>query len=123
MFQIFLPKAHSFTRLVILHYHEMASHRGYPYVLTLVQRRYWNICGSAGALGKQLMVDLPVARLAIENRTFTYTVVDYFGHFEVKQGRTVLNAGGSTFYLSHYASCAPQSCALAYHLLLYTVLY
>ena len=40
MHQIFLPKAHPFMRLLILHYHGMVGLGGYPHALALVQRRF-----------------------------------------------------------------------------------
>lgn len=111
---VILPKRSHVTTLVIRHVHERLAHSGRNHVIATVREKYWVIAAnsavrrvisdcvpcrrSRGALNHQLMSDLPSARTNTElEPPFTYTGVDLFGPFTVKEGRKVMKRYGVVF--------------------------
>ena len=111
--QIILPKDHHVSNLVIRHIHQLVGHQGRNHVLAELRQKYWII--NAGSLirsmlrrcvqcrkyvartGKQKMADLPSHRLHPDEGAFTRTGLDYFGPFEIKQGRVLKKRYGVMF--------------------------
>ena len=108
-----LPSDWHFTELVIRQYHCEVGHSGINHTWSAIRQRYWILKGGAAVrrtigqctnckkrnapVGKQLMADLPSARLQIDQPPFSHVGVDYFGPFQVKQGRALVKRYGCVF--------------------------
>ena len=101
---VILPRKGHLTKLLIRHVHVKVRHGGRGMTLNeLRSQGFWIVGGNSavrqvifecvtcrrlrGAVGEQKMADLPKARTE-EAPPFTYTAVDYFGPWYVKQGRS-----------------------------------
>ena len=98
--QIILSPKHSISSLIVKHIHDINLHVGREHTLSLVRESYW--ITSATCLTRKVlhdclyckrqrikphapyMSDLPKERLAIGEKPFTYTGIDYFGPITVK---------------------------------------
>ena len=110
---IILPSSHHVTRLLIEDHHCLMGHSGMASTWTSLRQRFWIIKGAAtvrkisrkclfcrkrnASPGKQIMADLPEGRLSVNNPVFYVTGVDYFGSFEIKQGRSYVKRYGCLF--------------------------
>ena len=110
---IILPSSHHVTRLLIENHHRAMGHSGMTITWTSLRQKYWVIKGAEAvrkvlgkclfcrkrnaSVGKQLMADLPEGRLSTNNPPFYITGVDYFGPFEIKQGRSLVKRYGCLF--------------------------
>lgn len=110
---IILPRKSHVTRLIIRHFHERSRHQGRSITTNEIRSNgYWIIgCSSAvyslisrcvkcrkrrSQTLDQKMSDLPADRLAAE-APFTYSGVDFFGPFYIKEGRKELKRYGVLF--------------------------
>ena len=100
---LILPPKHSYTQLLIKHFHEQALHCGQETVLNQLRQKYWILDGRAAVRAawsrcsicrlnrakpvQPQMGPLPACRLGIRERPFTYTGVDYFGPMTVSNKR------------------------------------
>ena len=108
-----LPKSHHVVTLIVNYYHHVSGHSGVEHTLSLIRERYWIVNGRAtvkNIIGKcyscrkrqspvsqQKMADLPHDSVTPSKPPFTYTGVDCFGPFEVKQGRSTVKRYGVLF--------------------------
>ncbi len=99
---ILLPPKHHVTRIIIQHIHKSLAHAGRNHVLAHLRETYWVIHANSAVRNvlckcvtcrkaknpvvEQKMADLPQERCT-EAPPFTYTGVDLFGPFVIKQGR------------------------------------
>ncbi len=99
---VILPKDSHVTHLIIQETHNKLAHAGRNHVLAKLRETYWVIHGNATVrkmiakcvtcrrlrmpVSGQKMADLPPERCS-DAPPFTYTGVDLFGPFVVKQGR------------------------------------
>ncbi|XP_013386926.1 uncharacterized protein LOC106156278 [Lingula anatina] len=115
---VILPKHHHVTNLIIDHYHTRCGHSGSGITLNEVRASgYWIISGRA-KIGSyiwkcvtcrklransqsQKMSDLPADRLE-PAPPFTYSAVDFFGPFYVKEGRKQMKRYGAMFSVDQY---------------------
>ena len=98
-----LPKKSHVTELIICHFHQKVAHQGRGMTHNSIRSSgFWIIGGSSvvsshiskcvrcrktrGVLQNQRMADLPEDRLE-PSPPFTYSAVDYFGPWLVKEGR------------------------------------
>ena len=98
-----LPRRGHITELIICHFHQKVAHQGRRMTHNSIRSSgFWIISGSSvvsnhiskcvkcrkirGSLQKQRMADLPGDRLE-PSPPFTYSAVDYFGPWLVKEGR------------------------------------
>ena len=111
--QWIIPKDHHVAKLIIQHAHQTCNHQGRNQTLSALRQRYWipragvtvkavvkkcTICRRHEAkMGSQKMADLPASRVSPGNPPFTFTGVDYFGPFEIKQGRSMKKRYGVIF--------------------------
>ena len=110
---LILPKRHHITQLIIRDCHEKTQHQGRGLTVNEIRARgYWIIgCSSTvshfiskcvlcrrlrGNTQKQKMADLPFDR-TVEAPPFTYSAVDLFGPFYIKEGRKNLKRYGVLF--------------------------
>ena len=110
---VILPKIGHITNLIIDHYHRYVQHSGRSTTLNEIRAHgYWIIQGRTaitahlrkcvlckklrGRAVGQKMSDLPVDRLE-PAPPFTYSAVDYFGPFYVKEGRSQKKRWGCLF--------------------------
>ena len=94
--------------LIIQDYHQNVGHMGQETVLTSLSSKYWIIkersavrrnlrqCGSCKRR-KAIYQDLPSDRLTPEKPPFSQIGVDFFGPFEVDQGRSIVKQYGCIF--------------------------
>lgn len=109
---IILPRKSHVTNLIIRHAHERLAHAGRGHTLAKLREKYW-IPGANAAVRhliancvpcrryrapvvEQKMADLPKDRVT-SAPPFTYTGVDYFGPYVVKEGRKELKRYGCLF--------------------------
>lgn len=108
-----LSKDHHASMLILRHIHEQTGHGGRNYSLSKLRERYWITHANAAArkllsscvfckrhrakLCEQKMADLPKERTTPDLPPFTNVGVDYFGPFEVKQGRSNVKRYGVVF--------------------------
>ena len=110
---LILPKRGHVTDLVIRHHHAKSHHQGRGITHASIRSSgVWIISGNSavghhiskcvkcrryrGAPQAQKMADLPADRVE-ENPPFTYSAVDYFGPFYIKEGRRELKRYGVLF--------------------------
>ena len=107
-----LPRKSHVTTLLIRHAHKRLGHAGRSHVIANLRERYWIIKVNAavrhvlskcvfcrrnhGKPGEQKMADLPRDRIS-PAPPFTYTGVDYFGPFLIKEGRKEVKRYGALF--------------------------
>ena len=101
-----LPEKSTYTRFVVMHYHERALHAGVSQTLALVRSEYWipsgrTVVGSVlhrcvkcqkykGAAYKlPLMAQLPMERVT-ESQAFAYVGIDFFGPLQAKACKKTL---------------------------------
>ena len=110
---VILPKDSRFTELVIQHSHHLLGHAGASHTWANIRSRYWIVKGGAAVrhcigncllckrrnspVGKQFMADLPTSRLQVDKPPFSHVGVDYFGPFQVKQGRSLVKRYACVF--------------------------
>ena len=108
-----LPKDHHVTGLIIRHTHQMCNHQGKNHIMSELQQKFWIIQGGAAVrnilkkcvvcrkhhtkTANQKMAHLPASRVTPCEPPFANTGMDYFGPFEIKQGRTVRKRYGVIF--------------------------
>ncbi|XP_046341271.2 uncharacterized protein LOC124122193 [Haliotis rufescens] len=108
-----LPRDSHVTTLIVRHYHEVCGHSGKEYVLSLIRQRFWipkgrklvskllNSCVDCKRRQKspnnQRMADLPRDRVSPGDPAFTSVVLDCFGLFMVKRGRSEVKRYGCIF--------------------------
>ena len=109
---VILPRKSHVTTLIIQHIHEELGHAGRGHVLARLRERYWVLGANAAVRSiiskcvscrrkqalpsQQKMADLPKNRVT-PAPPFTYSGVDYFGPFLVKEGRKEVKRYGSIF--------------------------
>ncbi|XP_062588283.1 uncharacterized protein LOC134249947 [Saccostrea cucullata] len=110
---IILPKNSPVSSLIIKDAHQTIGHLGKNSILSVLRQKYWIIGASVmikslvsrcvickkhrGVCEKQKMADLPEERLKADEPPFTRLGMDFFGPFEVKQGRSTLKRYGVIF--------------------------
>lgn len=111
---ILLPREARVTELIIREVHETKTgHSGREYTLSRLRERFWipksrklidkitRTCVTCRRINwistKQRHADLPEDRVRSGDRPFTYTGVDCFGPFLIKQGRTRTKRWGCLF--------------------------
>ena len=111
--QIIIAKDSPLARLLIQHFHQKSGHSGREYVLSLLRERFWLIRANftvrsvlascfdcrrrQGAVGLQMMADLPRPRVTPDQPPFTRVGIDYFGPFFVRQKRSMVKRYGAIF--------------------------
>ena len=111
--QLILPKKHHVVDLIINHIHRKCNHQGRNHTIAELRQKYWVIqagvavksilrkcivCRKQNArVNTQLMADLPTNRVSQGDPPFTYTGMDYFGPFMVKQARSMKKRYGVIF--------------------------
>ena len=110
---IILPKTGHFTKLLVKYIHEKTHHSGRGITMNeLRDQGYWIINGNTvvrriisecatcrhlrGTAGEQKMADLPQSRLE-DVPPFTYSAVDHFGPWYIKEGRKEVKRYGALF--------------------------
>lgn len=100
---VLLPKKAHLTKLVIRHFHQRAGHQGRARTHTEIRLSgYWIVNGSSligyhifkcvtcrklrASPQQQVMAELPTDRFE-QVPPFTFSAVDYFGPFYIKEGR------------------------------------
>ena len=110
---VILPKKSSIAYLLIDHEHRLLGHAGRNHVLSNLRQKFWIIGANSavrsvihrcvkcrrlrGHVQEQKMSDLPVCRTNDTAPPFTYTGVDYFGPFIIRQGRKDIKMYGVLF--------------------------
>ena len=111
-FPILLPYKCHVTTLILRDIHTKLGHAGRNHVLAQLREKYWVIHANAAVrqlisrcitckklrapVSEQKMSDLPPDRGSMAP-PFTYTAVDYFGPFIIKQGRKEVKQYGALF--------------------------
>ena len=101
--QLIIPKNHHISTLIIRDIHQRVHHQGRNHVLAELRQKFWVINARAkvksvlgrcvicrkhqAPVGRQKMADLPTYRVQADEPAFTITGVDYFGPFQIRQGR------------------------------------
>ena len=110
---IVLPKRSHVTEMIVCHFHKKIQHQGRGITLNEIRSQgYWIIGGSTiisrhifncitcrkirGSTQIQKMADLPEDRVE-PCEPFTFSAVDFFGPFLIKQGRTERKRYGVLF--------------------------
>ena len=107
-----LPQKSHVTTLLICHAHKRLGHAGHVHVIATLREKYWIVKMNAAVHhvisrcvfcrhnhskpSEQKMADLPRNRIS-PAPPFTYTGVDYFGPFIIKEGRKEVKRYGSFF--------------------------
>ena len=107
-----LPRKSHVTTLLIRHAHKRLGHAGRGHVIASLREQYWIVKVNAavrhvisncvfcrrshGKPTEQKMADLPRDRIS-PAPPFTYTGVDYFGPFIIKDGRKEVKRYGALF--------------------------
>ena len=110
---IILPSKHRVTKMIIRQHHFEVGHMGQESVLSSLRKKFWVIKGRAevkrvikscvncqrrkAKLSEQYMANLPETRLTPNKPPFSYTGIDYFGPFQVKQRRSKVKRYGCIF--------------------------
>jgi hypothetical protein len=111
--QLILPRNHHVTELILKHIHSYLHHQGKNHLLAEFRQRYWVnklgivvkslikrciVCRKQRAkILTQKMSDLPASRVRCDEPPFSYVGLDYFGPFEIKEGRSVKKRYGVIF--------------------------
>ena len=109
---VILPQKSHVTTLLIRHAHKRLGHSGRGHVISSLREKYWIIKANTavrheiskcvfcrrnyGRPNEQKMADLPKNRIS-PAPPFTYTGVDYFGPFIIKEGRKEVKRYGALF--------------------------
>jgi transposase InsO family protein len=111
--QFILPRNHHVTEMILRHIHSQCHHQGKNHLIAELRQKYW--VNKAGVAVKSLikrcivcqkqrakvvtqkMSDLPRSRVKCDEPPFSYVGVDYFGPFEVKEGRSLKKRYGVLF--------------------------
>lgn len=109
---VILPKENHVTTLIIEDVHRSLGHAGRGHVLSKLRERYWVVSANAtvrqviskcvtcrrlrGKPPEQKMADLPRERVT-PAPPFTFTGVDYFGPYIIKNGRKEVKRWGALF--------------------------
>ena len=110
---VIIPKVGHVTDLLVRHYHNLVHHQGRGITLNEIRANGYWIIGASRVVSKviykcitcrklrgkpqeQRMADLPNDRLE-GSPPFSYSAVDYFGPFSVKDGRKELKRYGVLF--------------------------
>lgn len=107
-----LPRKSHVTTLLIRHAHKRLGHAGCGHVISSLREKYWIIkvntaarhviskcvfcCRNYSRPSEQKMADLPKNRIS-PAPPFTYTGVDYFRPFIIKEGRKEVKRYGALF--------------------------
>ena len=110
---VILPKKSFVVDLIIRDAHEKVAHAGREITLSALRNQYWIVNANSvvrhliskcvvcrrlqSPIGEQKMADLPKERLT-PAPPFTYSGVDYFGPFRIKEGRKELKRYGVLYY-------------------------
>ena len=110
---VILPRKSHITVLIIKHIHDHLGHSGRDHVLATLRQRFWVIGANSAVrnvifhcvkcrrirspVSEQVMADLPPCRVAENDPPFTYTGVDYFGPFIIRERRKDLKRYGVIF--------------------------
>lgn len=110
---IILPKKHTITKLIVKHYHEKYKHKKTETIIAAIRQRFWIIdlravvknvvdkcqkCKNDKARpSPPIMAPLPRCRLAVRQKPFTHTGVDYFGPLNIAIGRRSEKRWGAVF--------------------------
>ena len=110
---IIMPQCSHLTELVIKQHHDKFGHAGTSHTWASLRQRFWIVKGAAAvrhsigqcikckrlnaSVGKQLMADPLRCRVQTDKPPFYKVVVDYFGPFLVKQGRSRIKRYGCIF--------------------------
>ena len=110
---VILPYKNRVTDLIVQSYHEDVGHMGQETVLARLRSRFWIVKGRSAVRrtirkcreclrrnvtpGEQQMANLPSDRISPDKPPFTNVGIDYFGPFEVKQGRSRVKRYGCIF--------------------------
>ncbi|KAJ8037714.1 hypothetical protein HOLleu_18605 [Holothuria leucospilota] len=108
-----LPKDSTVSEMIIRETHIQLYHGGRALTLSHLRRKYWIVSAPAlvrkcinrcvtcrrfrGKTGEQKMADLPISRITPDEPPFTRVGMDFFGPFEVKQGRSMVKRYGVIF--------------------------
>ena len=111
--QMILPKDHHVSTLLIRHIHSRIKHQGCNHVLSELRQKFWILKARAAVKSvikkcvickkyqskaeSQKMADLPASRVKPNEPPFSRSGVDYFGPFQVRQGRTTRKRYGVIF--------------------------
>lgn len=111
--QMILPKDHHVSTLLIRHIHRQIKHQGCNHILSELRQRFWILRARAAVKSVlrrcvickrhqskaacQKMADLPASRVKPDEPPFHRTGMDYFGPFEVRQGRSNRKRYGVVF--------------------------
>ena len=110
---LILPSKHPLTRLVVLFYHYRDCHCGVQHTLLSTRQKFWiangnsvvrrylrdcGVCAIKRARPiRQLMSDLPLARLAANKKPFFHCGINYLGPLTFVEGRSHRKAWGLLF--------------------------
>ena len=113
MHPIILPKDSIISRRILEHIHRSIGHLGKNSILAVARQKFWIIGANGiiknivskcvicrkyqGSLATQKMASLPAERLKADDPPFTRVGIDFFGPFEIKQGRSVVKRYGVIF--------------------------
>ena len=123
---LFLPHVSHLTELVIRHFHERVAHFGVNHTLNAICQRYWIIKAAVAVRrmiskcvscrrrnsqpGRQLMAELPPARLQIDTPAFSHVGIDYFGPLMIRQRRATVKRYGCIHVYDNSSSMLGHSC-------------
>ena len=102
---IILPKNSNLSELLVRYTH-LIGHVGKNYVITKLRERFWisglkqlakRIVSKCVHCRKQFASDLPHDRVNVPEHAFSNVGLNYFGPFEVKQGRSKVKRYGCIF--------------------------
>ena len=110
---VLLPKKAHLTNLIIRHFHQRSGHQGRPRTHAEIRSSgFWIVNGSSlvgqhiskcvtcrklrAAPQQQMMAELPTDRLE-QVPPFTFSAVDYFGSFYIREGRKEMKRYGVLF--------------------------
>jgi transposase InsO family protein len=110
---VVLPKKSHITEMIIRYEHQRLGHAGRNHVLSNLRLKYWIVAANSavrnvlfncvkcrrirGPCHEQQMSDLPTSRIDDTAPPFTFTGVDYFGPFMVRERRKTIKYYGVVF--------------------------